>query len=89
MKKLMQIAEVEGEGLVALLGKIVMIETLNFNYTGTLGGVNDDDLLLDEPSTVFETGAYTLKTWADAQRLPTKQLGIRLSAVISYYEVIR
>ena len=92
MKKLappVQVIEVPGEGLIGLLGKTVMIETPNFNYTGILSGVNKDDILLDEPSTVFDTGAYTAKTWADSQRLPTKQLGIRLSNVISYYEVVR
>jgi hypothetical protein len=83
------VEEREGQGLLALLGKIVMIETLNFNYTGKLVGVNDHDILLSEPKTVFDTGPYSAKDWADAQALPTKTLGIRLSSVQTYYEVQR
>lgn len=84
-----KVVEVEGMGLVALLNKTVMIETLNFNYTGTLIGVNDHDILLENPTTVFDTGPYTAKTWADAQRLPTNILGIRISSIQTYYEVQR
>lgn len=81
--------EVPNEGLVSLIGSTIMVETLNFNYTGVLDGVNDTQILLREPKTVFETGDYKAKEWADAQRLPTSQMYIRLSAVQSYYKVER
>ena len=34
MKKLVEVTEVEGEGLSALLGEVVMIFALNYIYTG-------------------------------------------------------
>lgn len=80
---------VPNEGFVSLIGKTVFVETLNFNYTGTLEGVNDTQILLTSPKLVFDTGDFKNKDWTDAQALPTKALYIRLSAVQSYYEVVR
>ena len=71
MKKLVQVQEVENEGLVGLLGKNVTLFCTNYVYTGKLTGVNDDFVKLDEASIVYETGAFTEPKWKDAQRLPT------------------
>lgn len=70
MKKLAQVVEVENEGLVALLGKNVMVFGLNYIYAGTLEGVNADTILLINASIVYETGELVSKGWKDAQALP-------------------
>jgi hypothetical protein len=70
MKKIMQVTEVEGEGLVGLLGRRVTLFCLNYIYTGTLSGVNDSCVLLTNASIVYETGELNTKTWKDAQKLP-------------------
>lgn len=70
MKRLVQVTEVEGEGLVGLLGKRVTLFALNYIYTGTLVGVNDSCVRLDDAAIVYETGAFTDPKWKDAQRLP-------------------
>ena len=70
MKKIVQVQEVNGEGLEALMGQRVTLFCLNYIYTGNLTGVNDTCVLLEEPAIVYETGAFTTKDWKDAQKLP-------------------
>ena len=70
MKKLAQVVEVEGEGLVKLLGEKVMVFCLNYIYAGTLAGVNSDNILLEDASIVYETGELCAKSFKDAQPLP-------------------
>lgn len=70
MKKIVTVSEVDGEGLVALMGKRVLLFCLNYIYTGTLTGVNDTCVLLEDAAIVYETGAFTAKTFVDAQKLP-------------------
>lgn len=68
MKKI--VTEVEGEGLVKLLGETVTIFCASYIYTGKLVGVNDTCVLLDDAKIVYETGAFSEKGWKDAQSLP-------------------
>lgn len=70
MKKIVKVEEVEGEGLVGLMGQRVTLFCMNYIYTGELVGVNDDFCKLDEAAIVYDTGSFSDKTWADAQKLP-------------------
>lgn len=70
MKKLVHVQEVEGEGLVSLLGQNVTLFCLNYIYAGRLDGVNDSCVLLGDAKIVYETGALNTKEWQDAQSLP-------------------
>ena len=81
MKKIIQ--QVEGEGLEYLLGERVTFFCMNYIYTGTLIGVNDSCVLLDEPSIVYETGSFDKKEWLDAQRLPN-QIYVQISSIESF-----
>jgi len=87
MKKLVKCEEVEGEGLLSLLGEQVMVWCMNFNYHGKLVGVNDHDILLEDCKIVFETGKFggPLK---DAQKV-ADQGYVRIASIESYckYEV--
>lgn len=83
MKKLVTVTEVDGEGLVALLGQQVLIFCMNYIYTGKLTGVNTHDLILSNPKIVYETGAFDKKTFTDAQSLPN-DLYIRINSIESY-----
>ena len=85
MKKLVQVTEVQGEGLFALMGKKVMIFCLNYIYTGVLAGVNDSCVLLENPSIVYETGSFDSNKFTDAQKLPF-HLYIQTSAIESFGE---
>jgi len=83
MKKLVSVIEVEYEGFNALLGENVMIFSLNYIYAGTLAGVNDDCVLLENASIVYETGELKATSWKDAQLLP-HPLYVQKSCIESY-----
>ncbi len=83
MKKLVNVTEVEGEGLTALLGETVTLFCLNYIYTGKLTGVNSSCVLLADASIVYETGAFADKSWKDAQRLPN-DIYIQTNAIESF-----
>lgn len=85
MKKVIQVTEVDGEGLEALLDKQVMIFCLSYIYTGKLIGVNKTCILLENPKIVYETGAFDNKSFTDAQSLPF-QLYVQVSAIESFGE---
>lgn len=83
MRKLVNVQEVEGEGLLALLGQRVTFFCMNYIYTGLLVGVNDSDVLLEDASIVYETGPLDSKNWKDAQKLPGN-LYIRTASIESF-----
>jgi hypothetical protein len=83
MKKLVTVEEVEGEGLVGLMGKNVTFFCMNYIYTGKLTGVNDTCVMLEKPSIVYETGPFGDTSWKDDQPLPDN-LYVQLSAVESF-----
>lgn len=69
MKKLVKVEEVEGEGLIGLMGKRVTFFCANYIYRGVLVGVNDDCVKLDGAQIVYETGAFDSREWKDAQAI--------------------
>jgi len=83
MKKIVEVTEVKGEGMVSLLGERVILFCLNYIYTGKLSGVNDTFVLLDDAAIVYETGAFTDKRFKDAQKLGHPHY-VQLSAVESF-----
>lgn len=72
MKTLMTVTEIEGEGLVSLLGETVTFFCAVYIYTGKLIGVSETCIKLENPKIVYETGAFTDKNWKDAQALPNE-----------------
>lgn len=82
MKKL--VTEVENEGMIKLMGKKVTLFCLNYIYTGTLIGVNDECILLEDPSIVYETGSFTDNNYKDCQSLNVKEFYIQKGCVESF-----
>lgn len=78
-----QVVEVENEGFIELLDETITLFCANYIYTGKLVGVNDEFVKLENPSIVYETGAFTEKKWKDAQALPN-EIYIMKSAVESF-----
>jgi hypothetical protein len=83
MKKIVTVTEIEGEGLESLLGQNVTLFCLNYIYTGKLTGVNDKFVLLESAKVVYETGAFNVKEWKDAQSLPNNWY-VNLNAIESF-----
>ena len=67
MKKLVKVEEVEGEGLMGLMGQRITVWCLNYIYTGDLVGVNAQYIKLENAAVVYETGPLDNNKWADAQ----------------------
>lgn len=84
MKKLVEVTEVDGEGLEALLSEQVLLFGMNYIYAGKLVGVNEKFVQLEEARIVYETGAFDEKGYRDAQSLPGKVWYVHLSAIESY-----
>lgn len=83
MKKLMNIVEVEGEGLTSLLGENVQLFCMNYIYAGKLVGVNDTCVKLENAHIVYSTGSFTDKKYADSQRV-SDELYIKTNAIESF-----
>ena len=83
MKKLVKVEEIEGEGLLALIGQKITLFCLNYIYTGELEGVNQSCVLLKEAYVVYSTGSFESKDWSDAQRIG-KQWYVQISAIESF-----
>jgi hypothetical protein len=84
MKKIVNVTEVEGEGLMLLMGERVTLFCMNYIYTGKLAGVNDTCVLLEDAAVVYETGAFTTDKWQDAQALPKGKWYVQTAAIESF-----
>lgn len=83
MKKIVNVTEVQGEGLLALMGERVTLFCMNYIYTGLLSGVNESCVLLENAAIVYDTGAFTNDKWQDAQALPGKWY-VQLNTIESF-----
>jgi len=81
--KKVEVEVVDGEGLVALIGKSVLLMCANYFYAGVLRGVNDVCVLLENPQIVYETGVLTNAGFKDAQPLPSEWY-VQIAAIESY-----
>ena len=72
MKKLVTTTEVEGEGLMALLGEHVTLWCECYIYAGKLTGVNETCVLLEDAKIVYETGPLNESGFSEAQPLPSQ-----------------
>lgn len=68
-----KVIEVQEEGLLSLLGKQVEIRCNIYIYAGTLVGVNDTCVKLDNAAIVYETGPFTDAKYKDAQKIGDNQ----------------
>ncbi len=91
MKKLAEKQQVEviesDEGdLMNLLGQKVILMCMNYNYVGTLLGVNEKYVMLGDDSAIcYETGSWNEPKWKDAQPL-NKRCRVMIGAIESYFE---
>ena len=79
--------EEEG-GLSTLLGKNILLICMNYFYYGKLTGVNGT-VELENPYLVYETGSWSANKFANAEKLPSNKLYVKLEAVESYLEVTK
>lgn len=78
-----KVIEVENEGLISLIGSEVFLMCFNYFYAGTLIGVNDTVVKLENCHVVYETGAFGDSKFKDAQKIAS-EFYIQLSAIESF-----
>lgn len=84
-----EITEDNSKEFEDMLGKDVALFCAIYIYAGKLVGVNDTHVVLEGASIVYETGAFTATNWADAQRMPAKEVKVRKDMIESHFEVSR
>lgn len=84
MKKLVEVVEVEGEGLDSLMGQNVLLLCANYFYTGKLVGVNETYVKLESPAIVYETGAWSEKGYRDSQKLHVQEFYVQRNAIEAF-----
>lgn len=81
---MLKMVEDKGEGMVSLMGEQVILFCANYFYAGKLVGVNKTQVMLEDPSIVYETGDFSATKWKDAQKLHVPALYVRLPMIEAY-----
>lgn len=84
MKKLVQVQEIEGEGLESLLGERVLLMCAGYFYEGKLVGTNETFVKIDDASIVYSTGEWKDKSYADIQKLHSKEWYVQRGLIESF-----
>lgn len=86
MRQVVQVTEVDGEGLESLMGKRVLLMCAGYFYEGKLIGVNSTFVKLEDPAVVYEIGLWDKKEYADIQKLHTKFWYVQTGLIESFGE---
>ena len=86
MKQIIQVTEVDGEGLDALLGKRVLLMCAGYFYEGKLVGVNELFVKLDDAAIVYSTGKWSDSDYEDIQKLHEKVWYVQRGLIESFGE---
>lgn len=84
MKKLVEVQEVENEGLISLLGERVLLICAGYFYEGKLVGVNSECVKIEDSSIVYSSGAWSDKDYADIQKLHKSEWYVSKGLIESY-----
>lgn len=86
MKKVIQVTEVDGEGLESFLNKRILIICRSYFYAGTLTGINSDCVLLDDARFVLESGSFEGKGLVSAEKVKGGKIYVTKSAIEAFFE---
>lgn len=67
-----EVIDVPNEGLVALIGRSVLVMCANFYYQGKLEGVNKDCIKLSGTKIILETGKLGAQKWDKSAPSPNE-----------------
>jgi len=83
MKKIEQVEVTDETGYHILLGETVLVMCANYFYHGDLIGVNEDTIVIKNPSIVYETGSWNDKQYEDKQSMCVDEWHIKKDAIES------
>lgn len=84
MKKLVQVQEIEGEGLESLMGERVLLMCAGYFYEGILIGVNSNFVKLNDAGIVYSVGKWSDKNYEDRQKLHQKDWYVKTAMIESF-----
>ena len=84
MKKKIQVEEVENEGLIALLGKRVLLMSAGYFYEGELDGVNEQCVKIKNPHIVYSTGDWSDSEYSDIQKMHIEEWYVSIGLIESF-----
>jgi len=79
------VVEVANEGLISLLNENVLVMCMNYFYFGKLIGVNDTCIKLEKAHIIYETGAFSDKSFKDKQFV-SDEMYIQTSSIESFHK---
>jgi hypothetical protein len=86
MKKLVNVVEVENEGLMSFMGERIFIVAQSYFYEGVLSGVNNTCVLLEDAYFVLESGDFTKNTITNAEKICNGKLYVQCSSIESFFK---
>lgn len=84
MRKIVQVQEVEGEGLESLLGERILLICAGYFYEGKLIGVNDSFVKIEDAAIVYSTGDWKENYYSDIQKLHQKDWYVQIGLIESF-----
>ena len=86
MKKVITVTEVDGEGLEAFLNKTIFVVCRSYFYAGTLTGINQSCILLEDARFVLESGSFEGKGISSSEKVKSGKIYIATNAIESFFE---
>lgn len=86
MKKVIQVTEVEGEGLESFLNKRIFVVCRSYFYAGTLTGINDTCILLEDARFVLQSGSFEGSKFDEAEKVKGGKIYVATNAIEAFFE---
>ena len=86
MKKVVQVTEVDGEGLESFLNKRILIICRSYFYSGNLTGINSDCILLEDARFILESGSFEEKGLTNAEKVKGGKIYVNKNSIESFFE---
>jgi hypothetical protein len=86
MKKVIQVTEVDGEGLEAFIYERIFIVCRSYFYAGTLTRIYDDCVLLEDARFVLESGSFEGKGIANSEKVNGGKIYVTKNSIESFFQ---
>lgn len=86
MKKVIQVTEVEGEGLEAFLNKRIFVVCRSYFYAGTLTGISQECILLEDARFVLQSGSFEGSKFDESEKVKGGKIYVSKNSIESFFE---
>lgn len=86
MKKIIQVTEVENEGLEAFLNKKIFVVCRSYFYAGILTGINSECILIEDARFVLQSGSFEGSKFDESEKVKGGKIYVSKNAIESFFE---